>query len=156
PHLHGPLHPDRRAPHLAQIDELHGREPGHGGDARAARRLGRPAARQDRGAHAVRHARDRRDERPGCREERGAEAPAGRGEGRQMRPWAKLAAGALSVAFGIGLTLTLGHREAGATSPSLVVTYSLQYNGMISLDVGRVTVQYSASGSGYQLALSFR
>jgi len=53
----------------------------------------------------------------------------------------------------IGLCLA---GSARAASPSIVVTYNVEYNGLISLDVGRATVQYSSTGAGYQLALSFR
>jgi hypothetical protein len=45
---------------------------------------------------------------------------------------------------------------AEANSPSMVVTYNVQYDGLVSLDVGRATVQYSSSGASYQLTLSFR
>lgn len=54
------------------------------------------------------------------------------------------------------LALGLFLAPAEANSPSIVVTYDVQYNGLLSLDVGRATVQYSTSGSGYQLAMSFR
>ena len=43
-----------------------------------------------------------------------------------------------------------------ASPPSLVVTYDIQYSGLLSLDVGSATVQYGATGSGYQLAMLFR
>jgi uncharacterized protein DUF3108 len=55
-------------------------------------------------------------------------------------------------ALGFAITLTGAH----ATSPSIVVTYDVEYDGLLSLDVGRATVQYSSTGAGYQLALSFR
>jgi hypothetical protein len=58
------------------------------------------------------------------------------------------------LAFAIGLGLVAA--SAAANSPSIVVTYEFQYNGVVSLDVGRATVQYSAAGPGYQLALSFK
>jgi hypothetical protein len=54
------------------------------------------------------------------------------------------------------LALALGLPPAYANSPSVVVTYEFAYNGIVSLDVGRATVQYTAAGPGYQLALSFR
>ena len=54
------------------------------------------------------------------------------------------------VACGLGLP------AARATSPSVVVTYDVEYDGLLSIDVGRATVQYSSTGAGYQLALSFR
>ncbi|MFI5012252.1 MAG: DUF3108 domain-containing protein [Hyphomicrobiales bacterium] len=60
---------------------------------------------------------------------------------------------ACCVALALGLGLAHG---AQATSPSIVVTYSVDYDGLVSLDVGRATVQYSATGAGYQIALSFR
>jgi hypothetical protein len=56
-----------------------------------------------------------------------------------------------ALALGLGLG-----PAAQATSPSIVVTYNVEYNGLVSLDVGRATVQYSSTGAGYQLALSFR
>lgn len=56
------------------------------------------------------------------------------------------------LAIGLGLVAV----SAKANSPSIVVTYEFQYNGIVSLDVGRATVQYSAAGAGYQLALSFK
>ena len=49
-----------------------------------------------------------------------------------------------------------GAFAAQANSPSIVVTYNVEYHGIVSLDVGRATVQYSSTGTGYQLALSFR
>ena len=55
-------------------------------------------------------------------------------------------------ALALGLTLT----GARATSPSIVITYDVEYDGLLSFDVGRATVQYSSTGTGYQLALSFR
>ena len=54
------------------------------------------------------------------------------------------------------LAMGLGATAAGASTPSIIVTYNLEYSGLVSLDVGRATVQYSATGAGYQLALSFR
>jgi hypothetical protein len=56
-------------------------------------------------------------------------------------------------AVGLGLALTIGALSA---APSIVVTYEVEYNGIVSLDVGRATVQYSSTGTGYQLAMSFR
>jgi hypothetical protein len=58
--------------------------------------------------------------------------------------------------LGIGLAVGLWAELAGATSPSIVITYNIEYNGLVSLDVGRATIQYSSTGSGYQLAMSFR
>ena len=62
--------------------------------------------------------------------------------------------------IGICIVLTMGlglaAPSAKANSPSIVVTYEFEYNGIVSLDVGRATVQYSAAGPGYQLALSFK
>jgi hypothetical protein len=60
------------------------------------------------------------------------------------------------IGLGAVLAMGLGLGPAQATSPSIVVTYSVQYSGFVSLDVGRATVQYSSTGAGYQLALSFR
>ncbi len=55
-----------------------------------------------------------------------------------------------------GALLAFGVGPAQATSPSIIVTYDVEYSGLVSLDVGRATVQYSSTGSAYQLALSFR
>jgi hypothetical protein len=56
-----------------------------------------------------------------------------------------------ALALGLGLGVA-----AKATSPSIVVTYDVEYDGLLSFQVGRATVQYSSTGTGYQLALSFR
>ncbi len=58
----------------------------------------------------------------------------------------------IAAALAVGITLT----GASAASPSIVVTYDVEYDGLLSFDVGRATVQYSSTGPGYQLALSFR
>jgi hypothetical protein len=58
----------------------------------------------------------------------------------------------IAAALALGIALT----GARATSPSIVVTYDVEYEGLFSFDVGRATVQYSATSTGYQLALSFR
>ncbi|SDR26715.1 Protein of unknown function [Rhizobiales bacterium GAS113] len=66
---------------------------------------------------------------------------------------------ALAFVFGLGVwglgVWGLG-LAAQANSPSIVVTYNVEYDGLVSLDVGRATVQYSSTGTGYQLTLSFR
>ncbi|MBV8765063.1 MAG: DUF3108 domain-containing protein [Hyphomicrobiales bacterium] len=54
------------------------------------------------------------------------------------------------------LALPLTLTDGRATSPSISVTYEVEYDGLLSLDVGRATVQYSSTGTAYQLALSFR
>jgi hypothetical protein len=69
--------------------------------------------------------------------------------------------GSLVSMRGLGLFATLAvglgfGAVAQATTPSIVVTYDVEYSGLVSLDVGRATVQYSSTGAGYQLALSFR
>jgi len=60
------------------------------------------------------------------------------------------------LAFGAAVTAGIGISHARATAPSIVVTYSVRYNGLVALDVGRATVQYSSNGRAYQLALSFK
>ena len=60
--------------------------------------------------------------------------------------------GVMAAALALGLNLG----GARAASPSISVTYDVEYDGLLSLDVGRATVQYSSTGTGYQLALSFR
>jgi hypothetical protein len=60
------------------------------------------------------------------------------------------------VIIGAGLVVSTWASLARATSPSLVVTYGVEYYGLVSLDVGRAIIQYTSSGSGYQLAMSFR
>jgi hypothetical protein len=67
-----------------------------------------------------------------------------------------LPVGPRSVIIGAALALGTALTSAGAASPSIVVTYDVEYDGLISFDVGRATVQYSSTGAGYQLALSFR
>lgn len=61
-----------------------------------------------------------------------------------------------AIGFSVALVLGMGPHGARATSPSIVVTYDVIYDGLLALDVGRATVQYSSTGTGYQLALSFR
>jgi len=58
--------------------------------------------------------------------------------------------------FGAALAFVIGLAGAHASSPSIVVTYEVEYDGLLSLDVGRATVQYSSTSAGYQLSLSFR
>ena len=60
------------------------------------------------------------------------------------------------IVLAVALSLGIGQAGARANSPSIVVTYDVEYDGLLSLDVGRATVQYSATGAGYQLSLSFR
>lgn len=63
----------------------------------------------------------------------------------------RLGGGASTLALAIALWT-----PAKATPPSVVLTYNVDYSGLVSLDVGRATVQFSSAGSGYQVLMSFR
>jgi hypothetical protein len=61
----------------------------------------------------------------------------------------------MGAVFG-GAAICLFAAAATEASPqNFVVTYDVQYSGLVSLDVGRATVQYGATGALYQVAMLF-